>query len=253
TLFRSICSASVCQRTYSRVFFEEFPKMGGVGEVQVVSYLGDALVLILETNLCFQEKHFIDPGTGCLAADFFDDGGKILGSQVHFVRIERNFSLLNKVISQKGFKLGEYMDVFVCVRRLVGTTALVDIIDFVEYDINQASDDFGSVGSDIKGFFMDQFKIGGEFLILTGIERYHLLTGFLKKLELIQVVDVHLTFEKYLFTEKEYFGLIGRIKFGKFTNRRGSNGKDGRCFGLLHKEVGLKLNFSFTQQTDGIG
>src|SRR5690606_6925098 len=105
-------------------------------------------------------KHFIDPGTGCLAADFFEDGGKILGSQVHFVCIERYFSLLNKVIGQKGFKLGEYMDVFVCVRRLVGTTALVDIIDFVKYDINQASDDFGSVGGDIKSFFMDQFKIG---------------------------------------------------------------------------------------------
>ena len=81
--------------------------MGGVGEIKVVSDLGYAMRFVLKTDLCFQEEHLIDPCTGRLAADFFNDRRKILGGQVHFVRIERNFSLLNKVISQKGFKLGD--------------------------------------------------------------------------------------------------------------------------------------------------
>src|SRR5690554_5290691 len=103
------------------------------------------------------------------------------------------------------------------------------------------------MGGGIKGFLIDQVKIGIKRLVLARTQCHDLLSCFFKEIKFIEIVDVGLTFEKNFLSEEKYFGIIACSKVSEFPDRRWCNGKNGRSLGLLNKKIGFQLEGSLSQ------
>ncbi len=69
------------------MLLHELAEEGGVHEVEVVGYLLDAHVGVLQLVLDFEDGVLVDDADGCLAAELLDDGAQVLGAVAEAVGV----------------------------------------------------------------------------------------------------------------------------------------------------------------------
>src|SRR5690606_22873930 len=85
---------------------------------------------------------------------------------------------------------------------------MVNVIYFIEYNVNQTLNNRRSVWRSLKGFLMNYIKVGFELLEFIRIQCYDLLSCFLKEIKFIEIIDVGLAFKKNLLSKEEYFSIV---------------------------------------------
>ena len=112
------------------------------------------------------------------------------------------------------------MKVLITARPFLGCIPLVNTVQFVDYNIDQAPDDIRGVRVIVDRLFMDEVEVGIERPILVGLEGKVLMFGGIEEIKFIKISDVCLAFEKKFLSEEKYPRVIIASQVGEFPDCR---------------------------------